>query len=134
MISRPPLPLAALRQQTGERLLLITTLLTLAPPSLADEPLGRLILSPGERERLQRIERGGPPGPGAAPRQLTGALSRRGIPLNRWHRDPDSGEILEARPLPKLPAGSGGEPATPVRKSRRPLAAGPSPTGHGTLP
>lgn len=83
------------RRQIWRHLLLIATLLTLNAPSVANDSLGRLILSPQDRERLLHTRQGEVSGGSLETRQMTGELVRCGLARSRWSRDLANGEIRE---------------------------------------
>ncbi len=83
------------QRQLWRHLLLISTLLTLNAPSVASDLLGRLILSPQDRETLLHTQQSEEAGISFETRQMAGELVRRGLARSRWSRDPANGEIHE---------------------------------------
>lgn len=95
-------------------LLLVLTIRIL--PAAAGEPLGRLILTPAERQTLDRQRRSNPAyhpvGEGGERNwRVVGELRSSKGRQRRWH-DVGSGAAMEAAGLPPLPVGDRLHPAS----------------------
>lgn len=91
-------------------------LLVQAAPAAAGEPLGRLILSPAERQVLDRQRQRNPAylpagEGGERPLRIIGELRSNGGRQLRW-RDGDAGEPTTGVAAPRLPVGDRLHPAT----------------------
>lgn len=95
---------------------LLLGLIALASATAAGEPLGRLILSPAERQALDRQRRANPAyvpagEGGERPLRIVGELHSSSGRERRW-RDGDAGEAAAGVALPRLAVGDRLHPAS----------------------